>query len=298
MTRASAKPAASTTDDHREASRRRVPRATLAMGLLLLFSSACSTLPGKSAKPEDSADAPQAAAKTLRVGVAPVYPPLIFKRGTQLVGVEVDFAKALGSEIHREVSFVELEWNDLIPALRDRRIDVIMSGMTVTDARKQQVTFAHPYLRVGEMALIRRKDAARLRPAGALNSKSVRVGYIAGTTGESFVRNQLNRAQRQSFDSIDAGVSAVRGGDVDAFLADSPAVWRITGGVDGPEHQLTGIYEPMTEEYLAWAVRKEDSGLRELLDTVLQQWHTSGKLDQMLKPWIRVRAQPAAKKKK
>jgi ABC-type amino acid transport substrate-binding protein len=54
------------------------------------------------------------------------------------------------------MAFVELAWEELIPALKGDRIDVIMSGMSVTPVRQHRVRFVQPYLRVGQMAIIRR----------------------------------------------------------------------------------------------------------------------------------------------
>ena len=51
-----------------------------------------------------AADAP-----VLLVGITPEFPPMAFKQDKQLAGLEVDFARALGGELGREVKFVELE---------------------------------------------------------------------------------------------------------------------------------------------------------------------------------------------
>jgi ABC-type amino acid transport substrate-binding protein len=63
----------------------------------------------------------------LPVGVSPVFPPMVFKQGKDLVGVEVDLARALGETLGRKVTFVELPWEDQIEALIAGRIDIIMS---------------------------------------------------------------------------------------------------------------------------------------------------------------------------
>jgi ABC-type amino acid transport substrate-binding protein len=48
---------------------------------------------------------------TLRVGITPTYPPLIFKLGDKIAGVEVDLARKLGEELNRPVEFVEFRWD-------------------------------------------------------------------------------------------------------------------------------------------------------------------------------------------
>ena len=55
----------------------------------------------------------------LRVGVTPNAPPLIFKQGNKIVGLEADFARELAKYLDKSLRFVELEWQDQIPALLD-----------------------------------------------------------------------------------------------------------------------------------------------------------------------------------
>src|SRR5512137_1243580 len=74
-------------------------------------------------------------AGTLRVGVSPVFPPMVFRQGKELAGVEVDLARALGEKLGRKVIFVELPWEDQVEALNAGRIDIIMSSMSITMPR-------------------------------------------------------------------------------------------------------------------------------------------------------------------
>ena len=230
-----------------------------------------------------------AAPAALRVGIAPNYPPLAFKQNGKITGAEVRFARRLGPALGRQVTVVETAWDDLIPALRDRRIDVIMSGMSITDERKQLVSFVHPYLRVGQMMVLRRGDTRRLRDAAAIDQPSTRVGFVTGTTGDAYVRQHLPRARHVGFESVDSAVGALRAGSIDVFVHDSPSIWRITAPENDPQQQLLGRYEPLTEEYLAWAVRQDDTQLQRQLNSVLSQWNADGTLHNVLGKWIHLK---------
>ena len=110
-----------------------------------------------------------AAQDELRVGIAGNYPPLAFKQDGELAGIEVEFARQLGTELGLTIRLVELPFPDLIPALLANRIDVIMSGMSITPEREKLVSFTDSYLRVGQMRLMRRADADRLNSHAAMN---------------------------------------------------------------------------------------------------------------------------------
>src|SRR5687768_12506071 len=64
--------------------------------------------------------------RELRIGIAPHYPPLAYKFRGELVGVEVDFASQLGKELGKQITLVETPWSELIPALVEGKIDIIM----------------------------------------------------------------------------------------------------------------------------------------------------------------------------
>lgn len=233
-----------------------------------------------------AADSPE----PLRVGIAPNYPPLAFKEDGQLVGIEVDFAKRLGKALGRPVVLVETPWENLAKALlEDKTIDVVMSGTSITEKRKERVDFTDSYLHVGQMVLIRTDDAGRFRTAKALDNKDVKVGFTDRTTSEHYARQHLSHAQLQGFADADAGVAALRSDQIDAFIADAPAVWRVTGGFGSKETQLRGLYTPLTKEELAWAVRKGDDKLRKQLNAVLAKWKKDGTIDDVLDDWITVK---------
>jgi len=226
---------------------------------------------------------------TLRVGIATNYAPLAFAENGQIAGVEADFARKLPAELGVKVTIIEVPWEEMIQALQDRRIDVIMSGMSITEERKQLIGFTDPYLRVGQMALVRKADYDRLRGRAAMDRSTSRVGFLKATTGESFARAHLKHAKLEGFDSIDDGVAALRTGKLDFFIHDAPTIWRITGGFSSPERDLRGLYRPLTEEYLAWAVRKDDDALRQRLNGVLRRWKDTKQIDAVLDKWITVR---------
>ncbi len=229
------------------------------------------------------------AAEPLRVGIAPIYPPLAFKKAGELDGIEPEFARRLGERLERPVTFTELPWEELLVALGAGRVDVVMSGMSITAARERQARFTDSYLQVGQMALVRSDDFDRLSGKGALNQDGVRVGYPRGTTSEEYVKKALVRATQRGFASSGDGVSALRNAQIDAWVQDAPAIWRVTGGFFSDEEQLRGLYAPRTEEHLAWAVRLDDTALAEVLDETLRVWKADGTVEDVIDDWIRVR---------
>ncbi|HUK42724.1 MAG TPA: transporter substrate-binding domain-containing protein [Candidatus Acidoferrales bacterium] len=224
----------------------------------------------------------------LRIGMSADYPPLTYKDGAfGLVGVEVDLAKQLGEGLGKEISFVEIPFPELINALVEDRVDIIMSGMSVTTERLKLVNFTDPYAPVGQMALIRAKDLALYPNVQVFSNTTQRVGFVQNTTGELAARGVFLQAKIVPQATIEEGVLALRKGDIDVFIHDAPTIWRIAGNPN--EQELKGLYWRLTNENLAWAVRKGDDPLRFAINQQLAQLKDSGRLKQILSRWVTVR---------
>jgi polar amino acid transport system substrate-binding protein len=225
----------------------------------------------------------------LRIGVNDGYPPLSSVTDGKVEGIEADFGSMLGTELGTKVEFVPMALNDLIPALREKRVDIIMAGMSVTETRAEEVAFVEPYARVGQMALIRKSDYTKLRSPQAINWPTSRVGVKAGSTGATFAANTLRTAHIVEFDTVEEGVAALRAGKVDYFVHDAPTIWRVAGSPMSPDPELIGLYQPMTEEYLAWAVRSDATALRDRLNAIVLKWKTDGSISTVINRWVPIR---------
>ena len=219
----------------------------------------------------------------LRVGITPNYPPLIFKADGKYVGAEVDFAYRLGAALKRDVEFLELGWEELIPALFTGKIDIIMSGMSVTDARKIRINFTEPYLQIGLMAAMRSEDASRYSSIQDILSTTSWVGVMQNTTGDAFVQKNLPNANRLAFNKIYDAVFALKQKKIDLFIHDVPAVaWTVSEN----EASLQALWEFLNRGHLAWGVRYDDEEFCDTINKTLKSWKTDGTLDRGLVRWL------------
>jgi ABC-type amino acid transport substrate-binding protein len=250
-----------------------------ALLILALALAACS----RSTRPTPPPGVPS----PLRAGISDNYPPLAFVDDGRLVGIEVDFAAELQKQLGVTVEIAQTPWDDLIPDLLAGRIDVIMSGMSITEERARDIAFTQPYLDVGQMLAIRRDQVGVLAAPGALAEGEWRVAVIADTTGAAWARGQLPRAIVVPYTSVDDAVNAVRRREADYFVHDAPTIWRLTADPAHVDEDLIGLYQPLTEEQLAWAVRPGDAALLRALDAALAEWRANGRLGEIQARWIR-----------
>lgn len=230
----------------------------------------------------------------LRVAVTPDHPPYAFRRGGQLVGLEVDFARELAAALGRPLDLVQTPWTDLIPALRAHRVAVVMAGMTITRARQLQIGFSAPYLRSGLLAVVRSEDVARFRTARSVLATTDGIGVVAGTTGERFVREHARDAQLFPYVNAQAAIDELRQRRITVAVLDAPvAVWFASTD----EGNLGVLVELLNEEQLGWGLAPDDDRLRTDVDAVLARWRADGTRDRILGRWLpywrRLEAAPA-----
>jgi ABC-type amino acid transport substrate-binding protein len=220
----------------------------------------------------------------LRVGITAESPPLIFKQNHKITGLEADFARELAQYLGKTLRFVELEWEDQIPALLDNRIDIIMSGMSVTALREVRIAFSVPYFESGQMALIRRQDAARFSTGFFSLVTSSAIGALKDTTGAFFVETRFSSVRKKLYTNIDDAVKDLIDKNIDMFIYDAPMVLYLAS--ENESKGLTVLFALLTKEPLAWGVRKDNVELLESADKFLQTLNKEGKLNKMIKYWI------------
>jgi len=221
--------------------------------------------------------------RPLRVGISPTYPPIAFKLDRKVRGVEIDLATMLGAELGRDVEFVELRWQRLIPNLVGGNVDIIMSGMTITKSREFQIDFTAPYLKTGQMAAIRIKDAKNFPTKESVLKTDANIGVVRGTTGDIFTERNIPNARVMRLTKVGDAPSEFKRETINLFIYDAPAIlWLVSSN----EGELTNLPETFTEESLAWGVRRDDQAFLNRVNGILETWKRNGTLDRVLDRWL------------
>ena len=247
------------------------------LALLSMFIIACSVY--ERARPIEV----KRPVKPIRIGVNPQTPPYVFKEDNKTVGIEADFAKAMANKIGRPMQFVEMPWERLIPALLDNKIDIIMSGMSITKARKLSVSFTRPYMTNGLMTLMRTSDSQIYTSVEKVYNTSQNIGVVKGTTADVFARRKCPRATVGSYIRTEDAVRALKRQGVTLFINDGPIIaWTFAQN----DTEFSALFVPMTEEYTAWAIRPGNDDLIKKLDDILDEWEKDGTIRRILKRWL------------
>lgn len=222
-------------------------------------------------------------AEPIVVGMELQYPP--FEMSTtdgEPAGISVEIAKAFGEHVGRPVEIRNIEWTGLIPALRTGSVDVVISSMTITDERAEQVDFSDPYVQSG-LTLLVAKDSD-IEDAADLNTAGRTVAVKSGTTGAIVAQEQMPEAEIRFFDTVSACVLEVSQGKADAFIYDALTVyenWK--KNADTTRVILDAI--PGTFGYWGAAFPK-GSDLRPEMNAFIAEYRTSGGFDRLADTYL------------
>ncbi|MBM4022913.1 MAG: transporter substrate-binding domain-containing protein [Planctomycetes bacterium] len=217
------------------------------------------------------------AAEPLRVGMELSYPPFeMTDAAGKPTGVSVRLAEALAARLGRQLVIENIAFDGLIPALKTRRIDCIISSMTATSERAKSIAFSTPYLRTG-LAIL----AGTRSPVASADDLDVEGRIVAvkkGTTGHHYVATNLRKARLLVLDKESAAVMEVAQGRADAFIYDSLSVYR-----SHKRHPDTTrpLLRPFREETWAIGLRRDDEPLRQQVDTFLEAFTSEGGFERL-----------------
>lgn len=99
----------------------------------------------------------------------------------ELIGFDIELAKAVAEDLGVEVKFIEIEWNNKENEIASKKIDVIWNGVTITDERKAAWSISEPYMNNNQVAVIRKEDSAKYTDKASLaNGK---ITFESGSAG-------------------------------------------------------------------------------------------------------------------
>jgi len=224
------------------------------------------------------------ASEPLKVGMELAYPPfeMSLKDGTPS-GVSVDFAKALGEHLGREVIIENIAWDGLIPSLKTGKVDLIISSMTITEERKKSVAFSIPYAQ-SNLAILTHPDSG-VRDINDLNQKGKKIAVKKGTTGHVYASKNLQEAQLLVFDKENAAVLEVIQQKADGFLYDQLTIYK---NWSNHKDETVALLEPFQDspEYWGVALRQKDTELKAQVDAFIKKAKSDGTFDTLSKRYL------------
>jgi len=220
----------------------------------------------------------------LVVGTSGTQPPMSAtnKKG-ELIGMDVDLSKAMADAMGVKLKFAQMPFAELLPALEAGKVDMILSGMTMTAERNKKVAFVGPHVVTGKGILAVEARFAALKEAKGLDAPEATVGALKDSTSQKFAQTSMSKAKLIIFGSYDEGIDLLLKNKIDVIVADYQfcaltAYRNQKKGLIAGQSQLS--FEPLG---IAMA---EDTLLINWVQNFLNQFQGTGELKKVSEKWL------------
>ena len=191
---------------------------------------------------------------TLEIGVSLFTPWTLKNTQGELVGFEIDVAKQLAKDLGVKPNFHVFEWHDIVPALLNKKIDIIIAGMTITPQRALSLSFSQPYAESGIGLATNTKLTQSFTSLKNLNHPDVILAAVEGTVADDVAHRIFPKATIQVFPSNEKAIHALTTGKIHGYVADNPIPTFLThdhpGKIDEP------LSNPLLSTKAGFAINK------------------------------------------
>ncbi|MGE0363832.1 MAG: basic amino acid ABC transporter substrate-binding protein [Vicinamibacterales bacterium] len=230
-----------------------------------------------------AAAAAGAQTRPLVVGSSATYPPFAYETPSrQIVGFDVDVIQAIAQKAGLAVRIVNTPFTGVFASLDNGDLDVVISGVTITDRRRQSYDFTAPYFEARQLIAV--PAASAVRTLQDLTGK--KVGVVTGSTADDVASRTFGKTSPniRRFDTTPLIVAELVAGGVDAAIGDNGVIaYRVQ------EHKgLKTVNDPsFPKEYFGIVVKKGNTALRDRLNAGLAAIVADGTYARLYRTWFK-----------
>ena len=220
---------------------------------------------------------------TLIIGTTGDYRPLSYRdpASGEYWGFGIEVAQKIAENIGVKTTFVQTSWPTLTEdVLKEPPIfDFAIGGITITDARKQQMDMSDGYLRNGKTILCRTEDAQKFKTINDINLPTIRVMINPGGLNEKFARENLTQATLIVYDKNEEIPSQVAEGKADVMITEiTEAPYYVKSD---PRLAAPLLNAPFTHGEIGILMQKNQSELLAKINAIILQMKQDGSLKQL-----------------
>ncbi|MGB6129231.1 MAG: transporter substrate-binding domain-containing protein [Psychrilyobacter sp.] len=221
--------------------------------------------------------------KVIVVGTAPNFVPFECMDGDEIVGFDMDLLKEVGKETGLKFKVVGMDFSGLLPALQTKKIDLIVAGMSVTEDRKKNVNFTHPYFNVSQVIMVG-EEAKEIKSES--NIAGNKIGVVMGTTSDTIAEDlskKIDGVESIKYNKLHEAVLSLKAKKIDMIILDYQQAKKTIENNSGLK---LAEYKLQSEEY-AMAMGKEDKELLAQINKALEKVLKSEKYNELIKKHIK-----------
>ena len=221
------------------------------------------------------------------VGLDDAFAPMGFRdEKGEIVGFDVDLAKAVGKKLGKEITFQPINWDMKETELESGNIDFIWNGYTITDERKEKVSFSTPYLKNKQVIVtlaaspIKKKADLAGKKVGAQSESSA----VSAMEKEDAIYKSFDGSKAITFEDNNQALMDLEAGRLDAVVADE-ILLRYYVTLKGADKYAI-LDENFGEEEYGVGMRKDDTKMVEAFNKAYAELKADGTLKTISEQWF------------
>jgi polar amino acid transport system substrate-binding protein len=228
----------------------------------------------------------QAQGKELVVGSSATYRPFAYESPTkEIIGYDVDIIRAVAQKAGIPIKLVNTPWTGIFAALNNGDVDLVISGVTINDKRRQSYDFTAPYFEARQLMAV--PQSSTVKTLKDLAGK--KVGVVTGSTGDDIASREFGKTNPdiRRFESTPVVISELANTGLDAAIGDNGVIaFRVQ------EHKsLKTVSDPaFPKEYFGIVVKQGNKALLDKLNAGLAAIKADGTYATIYKKWFQADA--------
>jgi polar amino acid transport system substrate-binding protein len=220
--------------------------------------------------------------RELVVGSSATYRPFAFENpNKEIVGYDIDMIKAIAQKAGLKIRIVNTPWTGIFAALNNGDVDLVISGVTINDKRRQSYDFSMPYFEARQLIAVPKDSTAK----GLKDLAGRKIGVVTASTGDDTASREFGKTNPdiRRFENTPTIIAELANGGVDAAIGDNGVIaFRVQ------EHKnLKTVDDPaFPKEYFGIVVKQGNKALLDRINAGLAGVKADGSYAQIYRKWF------------
>ncbi len=194
------------------------------------------------------------------------------------VGIDIEIAKVLADRLGVELKLEPMVFNAVLSALATDKLDVVIDGVTPSDEQRETVDFSNAYMTCEEGIVIKQENADKYKSCEDFAGTTVAANI--GSSEERFVQECLPGATVLSLDKIPSSMLELQAGNVAGVCMEKTVGQQYVDAYDNLT--WSDASDVSYDSIKAIAVNKGNDDLLGLINTIIEECQSNGKIDEWL----------------
>lgn len=206
---------------------------------------------------------------------APFEFPVVQNGQKKIIGYDILLAQKIAKNLGVKLKIENVEFSSLISELKDKKVDMIISGLSVTKQRKKSISFSEPYYTTKNVLLVRKADKNKYDSLNQLAKKN--IGVQQGSTQQAVAKKKLKKSNLVVESVVTSLATELKGNKLDGVLVEGGVAEGYVSKYPD-QYAIASVKMPIEKESQSYSVGidKSNQALVKRVNTVISKLKKDG----------------------